>query len=121
MRTVADMRQRGSISVEFAVVLPLAATILLGVAQIGVTVAEVLVMHHAAREGARTFAVTGDADAGVEAAIKAGNLDERADVTATIEDDAAVIEIVTQARVFPGLPPSVRLRARAAMRRERWP
>jgi hypothetical protein len=115
-------RERGSASVEFSLVLPVLVVILLGVAQMGVTVGEVLVLHHAAREGARTYAVTADPVAAVQAARRAGRLSDDATVEVRTEEDAALVEIATTARVFPGVPaPNVVLRARASMRRERFP
>lgn len=116
------MRQRGSASVEFALVLPVVVTILLGVAQVGVTVGEVLALHHAAREGARVYAITADASAASASARRAGNLGPDVTVVTEQDEDDAVIEITAPARVFPGVPaPSIRLRARATMRFERAP
>lgn len=121
--SVAAMRaQRGSISVEFAAVMPLVALVLLGVAQLGLTVAETLTLQHAAREGARTYATTADPEAARDAATAAGALDpSRAQVDASIDGAYAVIEITANAKVFPGITTTMTLRARAAMRFERAP
>lgn len=116
------MKERGSASVEFSLVLPVLALVLLGVAQVGVTMGEALALQHAAREGARIYAVTADPDAARDAAVRAGNLSPSATVTARQEGDSASIEITASARVFPGVPaPSILLRARAAMRFEKRP
>jgi len=66
---------RGSVSVEFAAVLPLVAVSMLLVAQIGLLVSEQLAVQHAAREGARAAAVWNDDDRARTAALNAGNLD----------------------------------------------
>jgi Flp pilus assembly protein TadG len=66
---------RGSVSVEFAAVLPLVAVSLLLVAQIGLLVSEQLAVQHAAREGARAAAVWNDDARARDAALNAGNLD----------------------------------------------
>jgi Flp pilus assembly protein TadG len=66
---------RGSVSVEFAAVLPLVAVSLLLVAQIGLLVSEQLAVQHAAREGARAAAVWNDDARARTAALNAGNLD----------------------------------------------
>src|SRR5207248_5284949 len=66
---------RGSVSVEFAAVLPLVAVSLLLVAQIGLLVSEQLAVQHAAREGAREAAVWNDERRARDAALRAGNLD----------------------------------------------
>ena len=74
-------RERGSASVEFAVVLPLALIAMLLVVQVALVVAEQLVVQHAAREGAREAAVWNDDARARDAAIRAGALDaDRAEV-----------------------------------------
>ena len=76
--------QRGSASVEFALVLPLAVVALLLVVQVTLVVAEQLVIQHAAREGAREAAVWNDDARARDGAIRAGNLDsERAEIEVT--------------------------------------
>ena len=66
---------RGSVSVEFAAVLPLVAVSMLLVAQMALLVSEQLAVQHAAREGARAAAVWNDDDRARTAALDAGNLD----------------------------------------------
>jgi Flp pilus assembly protein TadG len=79
--------ERGSASVEFAAVLPLALIALLLVVQVALVVAQQLVVQHAAREGAREAAVWNDDDRAREAALRAGNLDSgRADIEVTPSD-----------------------------------
>lgn len=114
------MDERGSASVEFSLVLPLVALMLLAIAQVGVTMGEALSLQHAAREGVRVYAVTADGEAGRAAAVRAGDLERSAAVTARDDSGSAVIEIVAPARIFPGVPAvAVTLRARAVMRFER--
>src|SRR2546423_15245913 len=66
---------RGSVSVEFAAVLPLVAVSMLLVAQIALLVSEQLAVQHAAREGARAAAVWNDDGRARNAVLEAGNLD----------------------------------------------
>ena len=80
-------RERGSASVEFAAVLPLALIALLLIVQVALVVAQQLVVQHAAREGAREAAVWNDDDRAREAAIRAGDLDaDRAEIEVTPAD-----------------------------------
>jgi len=79
--------ERGSASVEFAAVLPLALIALLLVVQVALVVAQQLVVQHAAREGAREAAVWNDDARAREAVLRAGNLDsDRADIEVTPSD-----------------------------------
>jgi Flp pilus assembly protein TadG len=73
----------GQATVEFAVVLPLVAILVLGVVQIAVVAREHLAVWHAARTGARAAAVSHDpVGAGTRAALAATGLDAvRFDVT----------------------------------------
>lgn len=80
-------RQRGSASVEFAVVLPLALVAMLLVVQVALVVAQQLVVQHAAREGAREAAVWNDDARAREAVIRAGDLDpDRTEIEVTPAD-----------------------------------
>lgn len=67
--------ERGQATVEAALVLPLVATMLLAVVQVGLLVRAQVMVTHAAREAARTAAVDADADAPVFAAEAASTLD----------------------------------------------
>ena len=125
---MARRRDRGSATVEFALVLPILLVVSLAVVQVGLLVRDQLVLVAAARSGAREAAVTGD-DGAVWAAV------ERA--ATTIAPGAISMEVGREGargaavrvdleyrapvRVpFVGwlFPPSVRLHARAAMRQE---
>jgi Flp pilus assembly protein TadG len=125
---MARRRDRGSATVEFALVLPILLVVSLAVVQIGLLVRDQLVLVAAARSGAREAAVTGD-DGEVRAAV------ERA--ATTIAPGAISMEVgregprgatvsvnlVYRAPIrvpFVGwlFPPSVQLHARAAMRQE---
>ena len=66
---------RGSVSVEFAALMPLLAIAMLLVAQVGVLVSEQVAVQHGAREGARAAAVGRGNDEARETALEAGNLD----------------------------------------------
>ena len=77
----ASPAERGSASVEFAAVLPLALVALLLIVQVALVVAEQLVLQHAAREGAREAAVWNDDARARDAALRAGNLEtDRAEI-----------------------------------------
>lgn len=97
-------RERGSASVEFAAVLPLALIALLLVAQVALVVSQQLVVQHAAREAAREAAVWNDEARARDAALRAGNLDP----------DRAVIE-VTPAERPVGTPVSVKVTYRVPL------
>ena len=68
------MSQRGSVAVEFALVLPLLLIGLVALAQVVIVARDAIVVSHAAREGAREAAVTSD-DAKVEHAATRDGLD----------------------------------------------
>src|ERR1041384_5555137 len=98
----------GSVSVEFAAVLPLVAVALLLVAQIGLLVAQQLTVRHAAREGARNAAVTNDDASAHDAALRAGDLDEdRASVAIAPQSREVGDPVTVTVRYRPGLMPLV--------------
>jgi Flp pilus assembly protein TadG len=66
-----DGSQRGSAAVEFALVLPLALILMLGLVQVGVFARDRLLVEAAARAAARTAAVTDDPAAPRAAALAA--------------------------------------------------
>jgi Flp pilus assembly protein TadG len=66
-----DGSQRGSAAVEFALVLPLALILVLGLVQVGVFARDRLLVEAAARAAARTAAVTDDPAAPRAAALAA--------------------------------------------------
>lgn len=122
------MRARGSVSVEFAAVLPLLGIAMLCVAQVGLVVAQQLAVAHAAREGARTAAIAND-DAQARAdALAAGDLDPGS-ATITIEPavraagDLVTVTVSYRATIMPVVsrfvPSVITLSAHAAMRTER--
>ena len=121
---------RGSAAVEFATVLPLVAVALLLVAQMGLLVAQQLAVQHAAREGARTAAITNDDDAARAAALASGNLDPaRTTVVVSPATRAAGEPVRVEVRHRPGLMPfagsfvpgGFELSASVEMRTERAP
>ena len=63
---------RGSAAVELALVLPLALMVALALLQVGLLTRDALVVHGAAREGAREAAVSVDATRIREAALRGG-------------------------------------------------
>jgi Flp pilus assembly protein TadG len=68
-------REGGQATVEVALLLPLVATMLLGVVQVGLVVRDQVLVTHAAREAARAAAVDPTADVAREGATSAARLD----------------------------------------------
>jgi Flp pilus assembly protein TadG len=123
-------RARGSVSVEFAAVLPLVAIALLLVAQMGLLVSEQLTIQHAAREGARAAAVWNDDAKARDAALSAGHLDPgRAVITVSPSTRDVGAPVTVSVRYRPGevplvgrfMPSGWELSATVAMRTERAP
>src|SRR5437016_1737155 len=121
---------RGSVSVEFAAVLPLVAVSLLLVAQIGLLVSEQLAVQHAAREGAREAAVWNDDGRARDAALRAGNLDpSRATIAITPSRRDVGTPVRVEIRYKPVempvvgrfMPAATTLHAAVEMRTERAP
>jgi len=65
----------GQATVELALVLPVVATLLLAVVQVGLVVRDQIRVTHAAREAARAAAVDPDPDAAAHAAADGSGLD----------------------------------------------
>ncbi|MFN2544658.1 MAG: TadE family protein [Actinomycetota bacterium] len=90
-------RERGSASVEFALVLPIVLVLTLAVVQVGLVVRDDIVLVSAARAGAREAAVTDD--------------DER--VRSAVDSAAAALDVdridVTISRAGRGGPADVKL------------
>ncbi|HEV7624773.1 MAG TPA: TadE family protein [Amnibacterium sp.] len=71
MQDVHDRKDRGSVAVEFALVLPILATLLIGVIEFGNAYGAQLAVTNAAREAARTMAVQNSVSAAQSAALAA--------------------------------------------------
>jgi Flp pilus assembly protein TadG len=121
---------RGSVSVEFAAVLPLVAVSMLLVAQIALLVSEQLAVQHAAREGARAAAVWNDDDRARTAALDAGNLDaSRTTITISPSSREVGTPVRVEIRFRPVempivgrfMPSTTTLSATVEMRTERAP
>ncbi len=120
--------QRGSATVEFALVLPLVLLMVLALLQVGLLVKDQLVVGEAARAGAREGAVTRDDRRTREAAINAAVTlpPDRIDVSVRrdggIGTPVAVTVLYRASMVVPFVewlfPASVELRATAIMRQE---
>lgn len=120
-------RERGSATVEFALVLPLVLALLLALVQIGILARDRMVLEHAARAGAREAAVTLDAARVRAAVLEAGpTLGEATGVTvarAGSVGDAVSVRVVSDRSIRVPLvgwlfPRSVEMKATATMRQE---
>ena len=71
MQDAQATKDRGSVAVEFALVLPILATLLIGVIEFGNAYGAQLAVTNAAREAARTMAVQNSVSAAQSAALTA--------------------------------------------------
>ena len=121
---------RGQSTVEFAMVLPLVALVVMFIIQAGLIVRDQLLLSHAAREAARAAAVS-DADrsgAAMDAAKKAGSLDaERLSGVVELVDAARSVRVAlsyrssTDLAIIGALVPDVELNSTVVMRVESSP
>lgn len=115
---------RGQSTVEFALVLPLVALLLLGLLQAGLFLRDQLVVAAAAREGAREAAVTPDR-AQIERAARraAGGLDISIDVDrGTDRGDPVRVAVAAKPTAVPlvgAIVSGQNIRSEAVMRVER--
>jgi Flp pilus assembly protein TadG len=118
---------RGSSSVEFALVLPLALLAGLAIVQVGLVAKDVLVVGQAAREGAREATVTTDDSRAREAALRASGLSpDRIDVavnrSGSVGDPVTVTVRYREPFVVPFVewlfPEQVELQSSVTMRQE---
>lgn len=123
----ADRADRGQATVELALLLPLVALLLVGMAQLAVVARDYTLVMHAAREAARAAAVDDDPAAPRRAAERAGPLaPARLDVLVSSRGAPGTTITATVAYSSPVRVPvvgamvdDVRLQASAAMRVER--
>jgi hypothetical protein len=121
-----ERSEGGQATVEAALVLPLVATMLLAVIQVGLLVRAQVLVTHAAREGARAAAVDDSTDAAANAARSASTLvpdrmEVRVDGRAG-PGSRVTVEVTyrapTDVPLVGSLLGDVTLRARATMRVE---
>jgi Flp pilus assembly protein TadG len=119
--------QRGSATLELALVLPLTLLLTLALVQVGLIARDSAVVSLAAREGSREAAVTTDDGAVREAALRSGDLPEdRTEVQverAGSVGDPVTVRVLYRAPVvvpFVGwlFPEDVELSSHATMRQE---
>lgn len=118
----------GQAAVEVALVLPLVATLLLLLVQVGLVVRDQILVVHAAREAARAAAVEAGDDPPHRAALLAGGLDRKRLSTEILSDGSRVagatvrVEVTyrsaTDVPIVGRLFGEPELRATAAMRVE---
>ncbi|HEV3401692.1 MAG TPA: TadE/TadG family type IV pilus assembly protein [Acidimicrobiales bacterium] len=137
-RSVAGQRERtavirrgrrdgGQAAVELALVLPLVATVVLAVVQVGLLVRDQVLVVHAAREAAREAAVQPAADGARQAALAGSGLEsDRLDVTVSDRGGAGSrVRVEVRYRAPARVPVvaaalgDVTLKATATMRVER--
>ncbi|GMR02699.1 MAG: hypothetical protein BMS9Abin20_1045 [Acidimicrobiia bacterium] len=117
--------ERGTVVVEFALVLPLVLALLLGLVEVAVVARSEIQLMYAAREGARAAAASPDTARAVQAAKTAlGPAGERAQISVVRPSSVGAMATVTirlrhrvAAPLFGGFP--IELAASAAMRVER--
>jgi hypothetical protein len=121
------VNDRGSSTVELALVLPLALLAALAVLQVGLVATDALIVGQAAREGAREAAVTTDDARARDAALRGGGLPpERTEVevarAGSVGDPVTVTVRYRTPLVVPFVewlfPDEVELRSSATMRQE---
>jgi len=122
--SVAPARERGSVTVEMALVLPLVVLLIVAIAEVAVAARTQLEVLNAAREGARTAAVAPDpADAVVAAKRALGELGDQARVRVNrprVVGEPATVTVVVRHRAIPEILGGVivELEATASMRVE---
>lgn len=124
----AGAHERGSASVEFALVLPILLLVLMALVQVGALARDQLVLTQASRAGAREAAVDGSVEAVQEAVRSAATaLDvERLSVDVVwsgARGDPVTVSIVYEVPIASplagwALPEAVTLRSSATMRQE---
>lgn len=134
-RKILRGRRRGDAVVEFVLVAPMLLVVMLGILEVGRLVDAWLVVHNAAREGARVAAAAPyGADPATMAtqsaqAYLASGLAPRADIAATfvtvpsLTSDMVQVSVEADVRLYTPLfqamlPSPVPVRATAAMRRQ---
>ncbi len=102
----ARSRQGGQSTVELALLLPVVVLLLLAVIQVGLLGRDVLLVAHAAREGARAAAVDADEGAARRAALASSDLaEERLDVrTRGRAGPGSRVEVVVAYRAPTAVP-----------------
>jgi len=125
--TVAGRGDRGQSTVEFAMILPLVALVLLLLVQAGLVVRDQLLVSHAAREAARAAAVSENdrAGAALEAARQSGPLErDRLSGTVATGGGGTAVRVVityrspTELAVIGPLVPDITLSSSVVMRVE---
>ena len=114
----------GQAAVELALALPVVAFVLLAVLQVGLIVAQAVLVVHAAREGARAAAIHGGSagDATAAAAGSGGLSPDRMRVSVAVSGGSVAVTILyeapTDVPLVGALLPRIRLRSTATMRVE---
>lgn len=125
--TVAGRGDRGQSTVEFAMILPLVALVLLLLVQAGLVVRDQLLVSHAAREAARAAAVSENdrTGAALDAARESGPLErDRLSGTVAMGGGGTAVRVVityrspTELAVIGPLVPDVTLSSSVVMRVE---
>jgi len=94
-------RERGQALVEFALVLPILATLLLGVIQFGIVFHDYLALADAVRTGARQASVTHDGTAATNAVIASASELKSTDLAIGVSSTWAPGSDVTVTATYP--------------------
>ena len=123
----ARWEDRGQSTVEFALILPLVALVVLCIVQAGLVVRDQLLVSHAAREAARAASVSEDdrTGAALRAARQAGSLQsDRLSGTVAVTDSGGSVRVVityksaTRLALIGALVPDINLESSVVMRVE---
>lgn len=128
MKQLEDERERGSATVEFALVLPLVLLMALALVQVGLLVKDQVVVEEAARAGAREAAVTTDDQEARDVAVAAAVSLDADEVDVSVDREGGAGSAVTVTVVYHAgidipliswlFPDSVDISGVATMRQE---
>jgi Flp pilus assembly protein TadG len=94
-------RERGQTLVEFTLVLPILATLILGIIQLGIAFHDYLALTDAVRTGARQASITHDAGAAESAVRSSASQLRSSDLDVTVSSDWQQGDDVTVTATYP--------------------
>jgi Flp pilus assembly protein TadG len=93
--------ERGQALVEFALVLPILATLILGIVQFGIVFHDYLALADAVRTGARQASVTHDAGAATTAVVNSASELNPSDLSVDVQSSWQTGQDVTVTATYP--------------------